>query len=77
MPARVLRPWEVLERDIQDLKITSDKGNRYLLVVVDRASNFLTAYHGGYRRESQTAGAPPHLRLALLDPVRPWWRLRR
>ena len=44
MPARLLQPWEVLEMDIQDMKVTSDKGNRYLLVVVDRASKFLTAF---------------------------------
>ena len=30
--------------DIQDMTVTSDKGNRYLLVVVDRASKFLTAF---------------------------------
>jgi len=44
MPARFLRPWEVLEMDIQDLKQESQDGNRYLLVVVDRASKFLFAY---------------------------------
>ena len=44
MPARFLRPWEVLEMDIQDLKHESQDGNRYLLVVVDRASKFLFAY---------------------------------
>ncbi|CAB1114741.1 unnamed protein product [Ectocarpus sp. CCAP 1310/34] len=35
---------EVLHMDIQDMKVTSEKGNRYLLVVVDRASKFLTAF---------------------------------
>ena len=44
MPARLLQPWEVLEMGIQDMKVTSDKGNRYLLVMVDRASKFLTAF---------------------------------
>ena len=44
MPARLLQPWEVLEIDIQDMKVTSDKNNRYLLVVVDRASKFLAAF---------------------------------
>ena len=44
MPARFLRPWEVLEMDIQDLKHESQDGNRYLLVVVDRASKFLLTY---------------------------------
>ena len=44
MPARLLQPWEVVQMDIQDMKVTSDKGNRYLLVVVDRASKFLAAF---------------------------------
>ena len=42
--ARFLRRWEVLEMDIQDLKQELRDGNRYLLVVVDRASKFLFAY---------------------------------
>ena len=44
MPARFLRPWEVLEMDIQDFHQVSSNGNRYLLVVVDRASKFLFGY---------------------------------
>ena len=44
LPARFLHPWEVLEMDIQDMKVTSHKGNRYLLVVVDRATKFLSAF---------------------------------
>lgn len=43
MPARFLRLWEVpvLETDIQDLNQESQNGNRYMLVVVDRANKFL------------------------------------
>lgn len=44
LPARFLRPWEVLEIDILDMKVTSNKGNRYLLVIVDRATKFLFAF---------------------------------
>ena len=44
MPARLPQPWGVLEMDIQDMKVTSDQGNRYLLIVVDRAAKFLTAF---------------------------------
>lgn len=44
LPARLLQPWEVLEIDIQDMKVTSKEGNRYVLVIVDRASKFLVAY---------------------------------
>ena len=43
LPARFLREWKVLEMDILDMKVVSSKGNRYLLVVVDRASKFLFA----------------------------------
>ena len=44
MPARLLQPWEVLQMDIQDMKVRSERGNQYLLVVVDRASKFLAAF---------------------------------
>ena len=44
IPARFLRPREVLEMGIQDLNQESQDGNRYLLVVVDRTSKFLFAY---------------------------------
>ena len=44
MPARFLRPCRVLEMDTQDLKLVSPDGNRYPLVVVDRARKFLPAY---------------------------------
>lgn len=44
LPARFLQPWEVLEMDIPDMKVTSDGGNRYLLVVVDRGTKFLAAF---------------------------------
>ena len=44
MPARLLRPWEVLQMDIQDKKVKCDKGNQNLQVVVDRASKFLAAF---------------------------------
>ena len=44
MPARLLHPWEVLEVGLQDLHQVSVAGNRYFLVVVDRASMFLFEY---------------------------------
>ena len=44
MPVRFLRPWEVLEMGIQDFHQVSSNGNRYLLVVVGRASKFLFGY---------------------------------
>ena len=44
MPARLLQPCEGLQMDIQDMKVKSDKGNQYLLVVVDRGSKFLAAF---------------------------------
>lgn len=33
--------WEVLEIDIQHMKRVSATGNRYLLMIVDRATKFL------------------------------------
>lgn len=43
-PAHFSRPWEILEMNILDMKMTSHKGNRYLLVVVDRATKFHFAF---------------------------------
>ena len=43
-PARFLHTWEALQIDIQDLHQVSAAGNRYLLVMVDRASIFLLRY---------------------------------
>ena len=37
LPARFLRPGEVLEVDIQDMGVKSDAGNKVVLVVVDKA----------------------------------------
>ena len=44
LPARFLKPWEVLEMDFHDMGARSEAGNRHLLVIVDRASQFLFAY---------------------------------
>ena len=44
LPARFLKPWEVLEMDIHDMAARSETGNRHLLVIVDRTSKFLFAY---------------------------------
>ena len=44
MPTPLLWPWKVLEMDLDDMKHVSSAGNRYLLVIVDRASRLLFAY---------------------------------
>ena len=44
LPARFLKPWEVLEMEIHDMGARSEAGNKHLLVIVDRASKFLFAY---------------------------------
>ena len=44
LPTRFLHPWDVLEMDILDMKVDSSTGNRHLLVVVDRATKFLSAF---------------------------------
>lgn len=36
-PARLLRPWKVLETNLQDMKQVSRSGNRCLMVAMDRA----------------------------------------
>ena len=72
MPARLLWPWEVLEMDLQDMKQVSSADNRYMLVVVDRASRFEFAYpleskdSVGVAR-SQPAGAVAYVRCAAVD----------
>ena len=43
LPARFLKPREVLEIDIHDMGARSEAGNKHLLVIVDRASKFLFA----------------------------------
>ena len=74
--ARFLRPWEILEVDIQYLKQESQDGNRYLLVVVDRASKLLFAYplpsKGCHRGKSQAVGTPPDIRGATINSERRW-----
>ena len=44
LPARFLKPWEVLEMDIHDMGARSEGGNKHLLVIVDRVSKFLFDY---------------------------------
>ncbi|CAB1106551.1 unnamed protein product [Ectocarpus sp. CCAP 1310/34] len=44
LPARFLRPWDVLELDILDMKTVANSGSRYLLVGVDRATKFLFGF---------------------------------
>ena len=42
--ARYLEPWEVLEVDLRRIPNTSEAGNEYLLLAVDKTSRFLFAY---------------------------------
>ena len=44
LPARFLKPWEVLEMDIHGMGARSEAGNKHLLVAVYRASKFRFAY---------------------------------
>ena len=43
LPARFLRPGEVLEVDSQVMGVKPDAGNKVLMVAVDKASQFLFA----------------------------------
>lgn len=40
LPAKYLRPWELLEMDIQNMPQESVEGHKYMLLIVDRASRF-------------------------------------
>ena len=44
LPARFLKHWEVLEMGIHNKGTMSEAGNKYLLVVVDRASKLPFVY---------------------------------
>lgn len=44
LPDRFLRPWEIYEVDIQDMKVISSSTSSYLLVAVDRAIKLLLAF---------------------------------
>ena len=44
LPARFLEPSEVLEVDLQKVPNTSEAGNEYLLLGIDKASKFPFAY---------------------------------
>ena len=44
LPATFLEPWEVLQVDLQKFPNTAEAGNKYLLLVVDKASKFPFAY---------------------------------
>ena len=44
LPARFLKPWEILDMDIHDMGARSEAGNKHILVIVDRASKFMFAY---------------------------------
>lgn len=80
MPARLLPPWEVPEMDIRDMKVSSDNGNRYLLVVVDRAYKFPTAFPLSSKEavgvSHKLLGLPSCL-VSCLDSMRPRKRVHR
>ena len=44
MPGRAVKPWETLEADILSMGTTSRTSNKYVLLVVDRASKFPFAF---------------------------------
>ena len=44
LPERAIEPWEVMEIDLMSVGTESLSGNRYLLLVVDKASKFPFAF---------------------------------
>lgn len=59
LPATFLEPWEAVEIDFQDMKISSETGNRYLLGVANKASKCLFAYP---TKTEEELGAAQHSR---------------
>ena len=70
LPARFLRPWEVLEMDIQDMHQLSSAGNRYLLVVMDKASKFLFGFPLPSKEAVEVSRKLMELMLTFGVPVR-------
>ena len=69
LPARFLKPWEVLEMDIYDIGVRSEAGNKYLLVVVDRANKILFTYPLPNKTTGNVAKKLLELLLALGIPL--------
>ena len=44
LPGRAIQPWEVIEIDLMSVGVESLSHNKYLLLVVDKASRFPFAY---------------------------------
>ena len=44
LPGRAIQPWEVIEIDLMSVGVESLSHNKYLLLVVDKASRFPFVY---------------------------------
>ena len=55
MPGRTVEPWETLEGDILSMGTTSRTGNKYIVLVVDRASRFPFAFPLPSKRTKKVA----------------------
>ena len=69
LPARFLKPLEVLEMDIHDMGARSEAENRLLFVIVDRASKFLFAYPLPNKRAEGVARKLLELMLTFRIPL--------
>ena len=70
LPARFLRPWEVLKMDFQDMHQLSSKGSRYLLVVVDKATKILFGFPLPSKEAVEVSRRLMELMLTFGVPVR-------
>lgn len=69
LPAKFIELWEVVDRDSQDMEITSPSDNRYLLSMVDKATRFLCAYPTKTKEADVVANYPLDLCLAFGTPA--------
>ena len=68
LPGRPLEPWDELEIDVLKIDTTLISGNKYILLVVDRASKFLFGFPLATKEEIGVARALSELCLTFGVP---------
>lgn len=68
MPARFRCPSKVVEIDLQDFQQVSAEGNRYLLVVVDRAGKILFGHFLASKESLEVSRESTELNLTFCMP---------
>ena len=73
LPARFLKFWDVLKMDIHDMRTRPEAGEKYLLVVVDRASKFLFDHPSPNKTAENVAKALLEFLLTFGIPISTQW----